>query len=52
MPDLGKYAGTILSAWGITLLLVAALAGLSWVQARRARRALEAAEARRREGRK
>lgn len=46
MPDLGKYADAVLSAWGISILLVAALVGLSWRQSVVARRKLEAAEAR------
>lgn len=47
MPDLGKYAGTVLSAYGISLALLAGIVVLSVVQARRARRRLDAAEARR-----
>lgn len=32
MPDLGKYADTVLSAYGITLLLLAGL--VLWVRTR------------------
>lgn len=47
MPELGKYAGAILSAWGVTLLLIAGIILLTWVQSRKAKRDLEAIEARR-----
>ncbi|MBE3638631.1 heme exporter protein CcmD [Mangrovicoccus algicola] len=50
MPDLGKYAGAVLSAYGVSLLLLAALVGVSLLSARRAGRALRDAEARRRDG--
>ena len=46
MPELGKYATAVFSAWGLSLAALAVLIGLSWVQSRRARRNLEAAEAR------
>ena len=44
MPDLGKYAGAVLSAYGVTLVLLAAIVGLSWWRAARVRRALAAQE--------
>lgn len=47
MPELGKYAAAVLSAWGATLGLIAALLLLTWWQSRRAKRLLDAAEARR-----
>ncbi len=47
MPELGKYAGAVLSAWGLTLVLIAALILLTWVQSRKAKRDLDAIEARR-----
>jgi heme exporter protein D len=47
IPDLGKYAGTVLSAYAVSLLLLAAIVGLSIWQARRVKRRLDAAEARR-----
>ncbi len=50
MPDLGKYAATVLSAYGVSLALLAGIVWLSWWQARRMKRRLEAAEARRRHG--
>lgn len=44
MPELGKYAGTVLAAWGVTVLLLAGLVGLSLWRAARVKRALEAQE--------
>lgn len=44
MPDLGKYATEVLSAYGATLLLLAALVLLSLRRGRRARAALKQAE--------
>jgi len=35
MPDLGTYAGSVLSAYGFSLLF---LVGIVWASARRARR--------------
>ena len=46
MPDLGKYTGTVLSAYGVPLMLILGLVVLSLWQSRRARRALEAQEGR------
>jgi heme exporter protein D len=46
MPDLGKYALEVLSAYGVSLLLIAALVVLSLARAARVRRALDEAEAR------
>jgi heme exporter protein D len=46
MVDLGKYAGTVLSAYGVTLLLIFGLVALSLWQSRKVRRALEAFEKR------
>jgi heme exporter protein D len=45
MPELGKYAGAVLSAYGISLFLLFALIGLSWARARRMKAALAAVEA-------
>ena len=47
MPDLGKYAETVLSAYGVSLALLAVL--ILWVvlRARRVKAELEAVEARR-----
>ncbi len=46
MPDLGKYAGTVLGAYGAALVLLVILVGISIVQGRRIKRALEEVEAR------
>lgn len=50
MLELGKYAGPILWSWAITLLLMAAIAALSWVQAGAAKRKHDEIEARRAAG--
>lgn len=47
MPELGKYAATVLSAYGISLTLLAGIVVLSWMQSRKAVKALKEAEARR-----
>ena len=47
IPDLGKYAGTVLSAYGVSICLLVGIVVLSVLQARRARRRLQEAEARR-----
>ena len=47
MPDLGKYADTVLSAYGISLLVLVGIVWLTWVQARRAQRRLNEVERRR-----
>ncbi|NBZ87943.1 heme exporter protein CcmD [Rhodobacteraceae bacterium CYK-10] len=44
MPDLGKYAFTVLAAYGASLGLIALLIGVSLWQGAKARRALEALE--------
>ena len=46
MPDLGKYAAAVLSSYAVTLVLLAAIVGLSLWQARRMKRALAEVEAR------
>jgi len=46
IPDLGKYAATVLWAYGISLTLLAAIIVLSVRQARRMRRRLDETEAR------
>lgn len=48
MPDLGKYAGTVLSAYGAAILLLAALVALTLWQGARMKRALDDAERRER----
>ena len=47
MPDLGKYADAVLSAYAVSLVLLAALVALTLWRDRRARRALEAVERKR-----
>jgi heme exporter protein D len=47
MPELGRYAGAVLGAYGVTLALLAALVALSLLRATRVKRALAAAERRR-----
>ena len=49
MPELGKYAAAVLSAYGVTLLLLAALIGATLWRGAKVRRAL--AEQERRMGR-
>ena len=47
MPDFGRYAGTVLAAYGVTLALLALIVAVSWGRAVRVRRRLAAVEARR-----
>ena len=47
MPDLGKYAGDVLSAYAVTIVLIVALVAWSWTRARRVRAELKMLEARR-----
>ncbi len=44
MPDLGAYAGEVLLAYGVTLVLLAGIVGLSVRQARRIARTLRDTE--------
>ena len=46
MVDLGKYAGTVLSAYGVTILLLVALVALSLWRGSVIKRALAAQEIR------
>ena len=46
MPDLGKYAFSVLSAYGASGLLLAALIGVSWLQSLRAKASLAEIEGR------
>ena len=48
IPDLGKYAATVLWAYGVSLALLLIIVWLSVWQARRMKRRLDAAEERRR----
>jgi len=47
MPDLGKYATEVLSAYGVTLVLLAALVLLTLRRGAKARRALREMERKR-----
>lgn len=47
MPDLGKYAVEVLSAYGVSILLIVALVVASFLKGARVRRQLAEAEARR-----
>ena len=44
MPDLGTYAVEVLSAYAVSIVLLAALIGLSWRRYAKVRAALEAVE--------
>jgi len=46
MPDLGKYAATVLGAYGAALALLVALVALTLWQGRRMKKALEEVEKR------
>ena len=46
IPELGKYAVPVLSAYAASLVLIVGLCVASFLAARRAKRALEQAEAR------
>ncbi len=50
MPDLGKYAGAVLSSYAVSILLIVGLVALSIIRARRVRRGLDEIEARRKKG--
>lgn len=45
MPELGKYADTVILAYVVSLALIFGLVALTWVQNRRAKRLLNAQEA-------
>ncbi len=44
MPDLGEYSGAVLSAYGVSLVLILGLVAVSVARARRIRAALDRAE--------
>ena len=46
MPDLARYAGTVLGAYGVTFALLALIIALSWERSVRVRRRLAEVEAR------
>ncbi|MEM8554352.1 MAG: heme exporter protein CcmD [Pseudomonadota bacterium] len=50
IPDLGKYAGAVLSAYGVSLALLLGLVLVSVIAGRKASAALKDAEARRDNG--
>lgn len=52
IPDLGRYAGTVLSAYAVTLALLGLLVAATWWRSTRVRRRLAATEARLRGGRR
>lgn len=47
MPDLGKYAGPVLSAYAVSIALILLLLAVSILRARKARADLEKIEGRR-----
>ncbi len=44
MPDLGKYAATVLSAYGVSLVLILALVAVSIWRGNKVKKELEAVE--------
>lgn len=46
MPELGKYAGAVLSSYAASITLIAVLVGVSLWQSAKVRRALREVEAR------
>jgi heme exporter protein D len=50
MPELDRYAATVLGAYAVTLLLLALLVAVTWWRSSRVRRSLAAFEARREGG--
>lgn len=46
MPELGKYAVAVMSAYGVTVVLLVAIIGLSLWRSARVKHALEAQEKR------
>ncbi len=46
MPDLGKYAGAVLSSYAVTIVLLLALVAISLWRAGQVRRTLREVEAR------
>ncbi|MBB3995362.1 heme exporter protein D [Sulfitobacter undariae] len=44
MPDLGKYATEVLSAYGVTFILIGALLAITLIRGAKARAALRRAE--------
>ena len=50
MPELGKYAGAVLSSYAVSLVLIVALVLVSILRARRVKRELSQIEARQKRG--
>lgn len=50
MPDLGKYAGAVLSSYAVSLILIIALVAFSIWRARRVRAELDRIEERLKDG--
>lgn len=46
MPDLGRYAGEVMLAYGVSFGLMAGLIAWVWLRARASKRALEELETR------
>ena len=46
IPDLGDYAGAVLSAYGVSIVLLVGIVALSWRQARSVKRRLDDIEGR------
>jgi heme exporter protein D len=46
IPDLGRYAVEVLSAYGVSLVLLGGISGLSWRRFRRVRSEMERFERR------
>ena len=44
MPDLGKYAETVLSAYAVSIVLIVALVAVSMIRAGRVKRQLQDVE--------
>ncbi len=44
IPDLGRYAVEVLSAYGVSLVLLGGITGLSWRRFRRVREEMERVE--------
>lgn len=45
MPDLGKYADAVLSAYGVSIALLIAIVAISILRGRKVRAEMQAAEA-------
>ena len=44
MPELGKYAATVLSAYGVSIVLILGLVALSMIRAARVKKQLQDVE--------